>query len=121
MGVLDVVLAWDAALRAGDWVTARATLADDATYWGPPGRDEGTPTCSSADEIVALMRSWKGKVPDVEVVRFDDRGDHVLAHLRQPAFGPDADWFQVLTVRDDAIVDLRDHGSEADAEASLSS
>jgi len=31
------------------------------------------------------MRSWKGKLPDVEVVEWEAVGDHVLARLRQPA------------------------------------
>jgi len=89
MGVADtdpmaVVEVWDRALRAGSWDTARAALADEATYVAL--NDEDT-TCTNAEQIVGLMcSSWKGKVPDVEVVEWETIGSSVLAHLRQPAW-----------------------------------
>jgi hypothetical protein len=110
MGAADtnpmaVVEVWDRALRAGDWDTARTALSDDATYVAL--NDEDT-TCTNAEEIVGLMRSWKGKVPDVEVVEWETIGSRVLAHLRQPAWD-DATWFQVLTVEAGLIRRLEDH------------
>ena len=110
MGAADtnpmaVVEVWDRVLRAGDWDTARAGLADDATYTVLD--DEGA-TCTSAEQIVGLMRSWKGTVPDVEVVEWETIGSSVLAHLRQPAWD-DATWFQVLTVEGGPIRRLEDH------------
>ena len=84
MGVVEM---WDRALRAGDWEAARAALADDATYIALD--DEGA-TCTGAEQIVGLMRSWKGTVPDVEVVEWETIGSRVLAHLKQPAWD-DAD------------------------------
>ena len=110
---MSVVEAWDASLRAGDWNAARATLADDATYEVPG--DEPI-QCTNADQIVALMRSWKGKLPDVEVVAWEPIGSNVLARLRQPAWGEDADWYQVLTVDGGLIRRLEDH---PDREAAL--
>jgi hypothetical protein len=109
---MPVVERWDAALRAGDWETARAALADGATYELP--EDVG-PSCTNADQIVALMRSWKGKLPDVEVIEWEAIGSSVIAQLRQPAWGEDADWYQVLTVDDGLIRRLEDHGTREDA------
>ena len=107
-------MTWDAALRRGDWDVARAQLSDEATYAGTEG-----PRCESADEIVALMRNWKGTVPDVELLQLDVRGDHAIAQLRQPAWGPEAVWYQVLTVRDDRIVSLTDYDSLDAASAAV--
>jgi hypothetical protein len=68
---------------------------------------------------VGLLRSWKGQLPDVEVVTWEEVGDHVLARLRQPAFGEDADWYQVLSVREDLIVRLRDFPTQDAATVAL--
>lgn len=103
---MRVVEAWDASLRAGDWEAARATLADDATY---ELQGDEPISCTNADQIVALMRSWKGKLPDVEVVAWEPLGSNILARLRQPAWGEDADWYQVLTVDEGLIRRLEDH------------
>jgi hypothetical protein len=103
--VMVVVESWDRALRAGDWDAARSALADDATY---AAMDDDLLTCRSADQIVALMRSWKGKLPDVEVIEWEPRGSSVLARLRQPAWD-DAEWYQVLLVEGGLIRRLEDH------------
>ena len=102
MDVRARVMTWDAALRRGDWDEARAQLADDATFAGTEG-----PRCGSADEIVALMREFKGTVPDIELLELDVQGDRAIARLRQPAWD-DAEWHQVLVVRDDRIASLTD-------------
>ena len=112
MGVVEV---WDRALRAGNWDTARAALADDATYTALD--DEGA-TCRGAEQIVGLMRSWKGTVPDVEVVDWETIGSRVLAHLRQPAWD-DATWFQVLRVEGGLIRRLEDHPTREAALAAM--
>ena len=113
---LRVVEAWDRSLRSGDWERARAALADDATYELP---DDEAASCTNADQIVALMRSWKGKLPDVEVVAWEPIGSSVLARLRQPAWGDDADWFQVLRVDDGLIRRLEDHPTREEALAAI--
>jgi hypothetical protein len=120
MGVADtnpmaVVEVWDRALRAGDWDTARAALADDATY---TALDDENATWTEAEQIVGLMRSWKGTVPDVEVVEWETIGSRVLAHLRQPAWD-DATWFQVLTVEGGLIRRLEDHPTREGALAAM--
>ena len=112
MGVVEI---WDRALRAGDWEAARAALADDAMYTTLD--DEGA-TCTGAEQIVGLMRSWKGTVPDVEVVEWETIGSRVLAHLRQPAWD-DATWFQVLTVEGGLIRRLEDHPTREAAIAAM--
>ena len=112
MGVVEM---WDRALRAGDWDTARAALADGATYTALD--DEGA-TCTGAEQIVGLMRSWKGTVPDVEVVEWETIGSRVLAHLRQPAWD-DATWFQVLTVEGGLIRRLEEHPTREAALAAM--
>ena len=94
-------------------------LADDATYTAPGSPEDGGISCTTPDQIVALMRSWKGKLPDVEVVGWEPREDHVVAHLRQPAFGEDADWYQVLSVRNGVIASLEDHPTRESAMAAL--
>lgn len=120
MEPMDVVAAWDAALRAGDWSSAEACLADDAVYVSLGEGDDEARTCAGARAIVDLMRSWKGKLPDVEVDRWRTFGPDVLADLRQPAWDG-AIWFQVLTVEGDRIVRLEDFGEEACALAAVAS
>jgi hypothetical protein len=118
MAAMRVVQAWDHSLRAGDWETARSLLADGATYLGSEDLAADF-NCQNADQIVDLMRSWKGKLPDVEVVEWETVGDSVVARLRQPAWGEEADWYQVLTVEDDLITRLQDFPSSESAFASV--
>ena len=86
---------------------------DDATYVAsdPPIN------CSSADEIIDLMRSFKGVNPDVELIDLDAIGDHAIASLRQPAW--DGEWFQLITISDDRIARLEDFATREDALAAV--
>ena len=118
---MRAVLRWDTALRAGDWTAARAALTDDATYSSPAMPEEMRIDCATPDEIVHVMRSFKGEMPDIEVVKWEPHGDRIVARLRQPAWGDESDWFQVLTVRDDRIARLEDHPTRESAMASLPS
>jgi hypothetical protein len=95
MNAMDVVERWDQSLRIGDWAGARALLAEDATYTAPEAPEGQAIECSTPEEIIDFLQSLKGAVPDVEVVDWEERGERVLAQLRQPAFGLDEDWFQV--------------------------
>jgi ketosteroid isomerase-like protein len=120
MRPMEVVERWDAALRAGDWAAARELLTDDATYHAPEAPEEYRIDCESPDEIVDLMASFKGKASDVEVVQWSEQGDHVVARLRQPDWGdPEADWYQVLTVRGDRVARMVDYASESSARAAI--
>jgi hypothetical protein len=108
MSTESTVMAWDAALRASEWETARSLLTDHATYTS----EEPLIDCPGPDEIVDLMRSFKGVNPDVELLGLEVVGDRALASLRQPAW--DAEWYQVITVDDDRIARLEDFpGREA--------
>ncbi len=120
MGVMATVKAWDTSLRACDWDAARALLADDAIYASVDEPDAPPRTmCGGPDEIVGMMRGWKGKLPDVEVVAWEQLGDQVLAQLRQPAWGEDTDWYQVLSVTDDRIARLTDFPTKGAALATM--
>jgi hypothetical protein len=99
MNALSVVERWDSSLRAGDWELGRSLLTDDATYPAPEADAEYRVDCASDYEIIELMTKFKGVNPDVEVVEWAEPGNRVLARLRQPAWGPEAEWNQVLTVR----------------------
>ena len=113
MDTRSTVMAWDTALRYADWERARSLLVDDATYVAsdPPIN------CSSADEIIDLMRSFKGVNPDVELIDLDAIGDHAIANLRQPAW--DWEWFQLITISDDRIARLEDFATREDALAAV--
>ena len=102
MDTRSIVMDWDRALRDSDWEKARSLLSDDATYVAsdPPIN------CSSADEIIDLMRSFKGVNPDIELIDLEAIGDHAVASLRQPAW--DWQWFQLITVDGEHIVRLED-------------
>ena len=102
MDTRSTVMDWDKALRDSDWEKARSLLSDDATYVAsnPPIN------CSSADEIIDLMRSFKGVNPDVDLIDLEAIGDYAVASLRQPAW--DWEWFQLITVDGEHIVRLED-------------
>jgi hypothetical protein len=117
--LMPVVETWDRSLRAGDWQAARSVLTDDATYITQS--ELGMLTCTGGDQIIDLMRSWKGKLPDVQVVEWGPVGSSVLARLRQPAWGDDGDWYQVLTVEDGLIRRIDDHPDRETALAAISS
>jgi hypothetical protein len=102
MSIESTVMAWDTALRASEWETARSLLTEDALYTS----EEPLIDCPGPDEIVDLMRSFKGVNPDVELLGLEVHGDSALASLRQPAW--DAEWYQVITVRDEKIARLED-------------
>jgi hypothetical protein len=114
MSTESIVMDWDRALRASEWDTARALLADDATYQGPdPPID-----CATPDEIIDLMRSFKGVNPDVELLGLEVLGDRAVASLRQPAW--DVEWYQVIAVRGDQIASLEDFPTRESALAAIS-
>ena len=121
MTALDIVKQWDAALRRGDWGAARALLDDSATYHTPEAEEEWNIDCHGGDEIVALMAAWKGKASDILVMEWAEHGNRVMARLRQPDWGDDSDWYQVIGVEDERITSFTDFMSEGNARAELGS
>jgi SnoaL-like domain len=115
---METVERWDRSLREGDWQSARALLSEDAPYTAPDFPD--AVDCDSPDAIIAFLSSLKGEVPDVQVVEWEAEGDRVIARLRQPAFGDDSDWYQVLEVRDAKIARMTDFPSREAALAAAS-
>jgi hypothetical protein len=113
MSTESTVMAWDSALRASEWETARSLLTDDARY----SASDPDIDCATADEIVDLMRSFKGVNPDVEMLELEVIGDNAIASLRQPAW--DWEWFQLIEVADDHIARLEDFPTRKAALAAL--
>ena len=116
MGIDDIVMAWDAALRNGNWEEARSRLADHATWTA-----FGDRVCHDPDQIVDMLRSFKGVNPDVEMLHLEaiDR-ERAVAHLRQ-TWGDKQEWFQVLTVRGERIAHIEDYPSRDEAVAGFGS
>jgi len=113
MDTRSAVMAWDTALRYADWERARSLLTDDATYIASdPPID-----CSNAEEIIDLMRSFKGVNPDIELLDLEVTGEHAVASLRQPAW--DWEWFQVITLADERITRLEDFATREAALAAI--
>jgi len=113
MDTRSTVMAWDTALRYADWGRARSLLTDDATYIAPdPPID-----CAGPDDIIELMKSFKGVNPDVELLDLEVIGDSAIASLRQLAWH--AEWFQVITVADDHIARLEDFATREAALAAI--
>jgi hypothetical protein len=119
MKAIEIVEAWDRSLRDSDWNLARSLLADDATYTVPDAPEDERISCNTPDEVIEFLRSLKGELPDVQVVEWEPLGDHVLARLRQPAFGDEAEWYQVLSVHDDLIVRMEDYSTRGAALAAV--
>jgi ketosteroid isomerase-like protein len=114
---MDVALAWDSALREGDWEAARNLLADEATYTSPEAPEDERSDCMSPDEIIHFFREIKGTVPDAEVLNWTEMGDTVLAHVRLPIPRRSTEWYEVITVRGGLIAQLRAYPSVESAEA----
>ena len=63
----------------------------------------------------------EGQAPGRQVVEWEPIDSSVLAQLRQPAWGEDADWFQVLTVEEGLIRKLEDLNDREAALAAIGS
>ena len=109
MDTYQTVMTWDESLRSGDWELARSMLSDEACWFGPD-RDL---TCDCPEEIIDLLRSYKGVNSDVAMLGLEILGNQAVAHLRQPDWGEE--WFQVLTVDGGRIVLMEDFPNEPTA------
>ena len=78
----------------------------DATYYGAEIR------CETPEQIIDLLRSFKGVNPDVELSELEVVDERALARLYQPLW--DEEWFQVLTVHQGRISHMEDSSSRPD-------
>ncbi|MGC2486619.1 MAG: nuclear transport factor 2 family protein [Acidimicrobiales bacterium] len=106
------------ALSEGD-ISAFATLLDPHVTWGAPRARN--PTCKNRNQVLDWYRRAQesgihGEVVDVEVI-----GDHLLVSLLVRGSesarerGSAAQRYQVLTVRDDRIIDIVGFDDKAEA------
>jgi len=105
----QAVMTWDGSLRQGDWELARSMLSDEACWFGSD-RDL---ICQGPNEVMELLRSYKGVNSDPELLELEVLGNQALAHLRQPDWGEE--WYQVLTVDGGRIVLMEDFPDETTA------
>jgi ketosteroid isomerase-like protein len=113
-----------AALEAGD-LTEIADLLDPNVRWGAP--DDPMPSCQSRDQVLTWYQHAQGAGGEARVTEVTVHGPKLLVGLRVVAGppverhgGPVERW-QVITVADGRVVDIRafdDRGDAATAAAS---
>jgi len=113
-----------AALDADDPTQFRALLHPDV-QWGAPG--DPSPGCQNRDQVLAWYQRSRDEGVRARVTGADVHGDKIVVSLRVTGRGvPDAggavERWQVLTVRDGRIADIRafERRDDADAMASAS-
>lgn len=108
-----------AALASADVAVFETLLAADAT-WGAP---DDMPSCRNRDEVLAWYRRGYDAGIRAEVTEVIEHGDRLLVGLRVTGnAGPDADGgaerWQVLSVIDEHVVDIRAFDDRVTAAAS---
>lgn len=117
---LDVVERAYAVARRGDRQALRELLADEATW--QPARKGAWQPCRDAEDVVQTLVWRAGAANRLRPVEPIEAGEQVVVRLR----GRRLDrlggrgllvprLFQLVTVRDGAIVELRDYGRLEDA------
>lgn len=109
-----------AALVADDPGRFRARLRPDVR-WGAP--DDPSPACQNRDQVLAWYRHSHDAGVRAEVTGADVRGDKILVAVTvtgsragEGAAGATERW-QVLTIRDGLIADIRAFEERGEAEA----
>ena len=109
-----------AALESPDPSRLRALLHPDVR-WGAP--DDASPSCQNRDQVLAWYQRGHEAGVRAHVTAADAHGDRILVAMRVTgARGAErlaraVDRWQVLTVRDGRIADIRGFDRRADAEA----
>jgi hypothetical protein len=108
-----------AALESPDPTQFQSLLHPEAR-WGAPG--DPTPGCQSRDEVLAWYRQAREAGVRARVTGADVHGDKILLALRvtRPGVPGAVDRWQVLTIRDGQVADIRAFDRHADAEAMAS-
>jgi ketosteroid isomerase-like protein len=107
------------AMASGDLDELFALLAPDAR-WGAP--EEPVPTCSNRDQIIDWYREARDAGESASVNETFVRGENIVVGLvlSGVSSGPEhrrrGELWQVLTVRDGRIAEIRDFDDRRDAE-----
>jgi ketosteroid isomerase-like protein len=109
-----------AALESDDPSQFRELLHPDVR-WGAPG--DPSPSCQNRDQVLTWYRQGREAGIRARVAAADVRGDKILVALTVTgsrageSVGGESERWQVLTVRDGQIADIRACERRADAEA----
>lgn len=120
----DVAARVKVALESAD-LSAIADLLDPNVRWGAP--DDDAPSCQNRNQVLAWYQRGRAAGTRATVTELVVRGDKILVGLKvvgRPAAeepGSETDRWQVLTIRDNHIVDIRgfDQRTEAAARAQV--
>jgi ketosteroid isomerase-like protein len=99
-----------AALESAD-VLAMSDLLDPNVTWGAP--DDPKPSCTNRTQVLAWYQRGRDAGVRARVTEFEIHGDRILVGLRVAGTlaadeqGGEADRWQVVTLREDRIVDIR--------------
>jgi RimJ/RimL family protein N-acetyltransferase/ketosteroid isomerase-like protein len=105
------------ALETADLAAFGALLAPDV-HWGPPG--DPAPPCQNRDQVLSWYRRGRQAGVRAQVSETAVAGDRILVGLRVTGSragrpGGQQDRWQVLTVRDGQVVDIRGFGDRGEA------
>jgi ketosteroid isomerase-like protein len=107
-----------AALESGD-VTAYAELLDPEVRWGAP--DDPNPSCQNRRQVLAWYERGHDAGVRARVTEVVAHGDKILVGLTVTGRAAEADGtvdrWQVLTVANGRVVDIRAFDDRADAAA----
>lgn len=107
------------AMASGSLDDIFALLAPDAR-WGAP--EEPVPRCSNRDQIIDWYREARDAGASASVTETSVRGENIVVGLVLSGVGSGpvhrrrGELWQVLTVRDGRIVEIRDYDDRRDAE-----
>ena len=108
------------ALDAED-LDAFADLLDPRVTWGAPG--DPSPPCQNRNQVLAWYRQGKADGRHARVLDVTTHGDKVLVTMKvsdgQPHASHEHDRWQVLTVANGRVVDIRGYDDRDDAVAAV--
>jgi ketosteroid isomerase-like protein len=111
-----------AAIEAGDDV-AMAALLDPDVRWGAP--DDPEPSCLNREQVLAWYRRGRERGVRARVTEVVAQGDRILVGLAVTGnaaaadAGGEADRWQVLSVSNGLVVDIRAYDDRAEAAGAL--
>lgn len=110
------------AAAVGDDETLAARLDTDVHWYG---RQRGhlwwrrQQSCHGRDEASESFRMLRVKIPQIEPDELTAAGDRVLVGFKRKRPDGDLQWYRVLTVRDDKVVEIRDFRHRREAARAL--